>query len=128
MQATQAELVWNNGKTPAILSGVTGIRDYRVTQNDGTKLCRIQTEEIIGAGDKTRDLNSEHHLLLAGGPYSAGSLGYHLGDKVVVSHDKIAIHFTSNHCRYPLTNPRPLLVSPKWAWVVATSCTGCTAC
>ena len=89
VQATQAELVWNNGKTPEVLSGVTGIREYRVTQSDGAKLCRIQTEEILGAGDKTRDLNRDHHLLLAGGPYSAGSLGYHVGNKVIVSHDKI---------------------------------------
>ena len=127
MQATQAELAWNNGKTPEVLSGVTGIREYRVTQSDGAKLCRIQTEEVIGAGDKTRDLNREHHLLLAGGPYSAGSLGYHLGNKVSVPLTK-SLHLTFNHCRYPLTSPRLLLVSPRWAWVVATSCTGYTAC
>ena len=81
-QTSKAELFWNNGKTPAPLSGVTGIRDFQVTQSDGAKLCRIQTEENIGAGDKTRDLNNKHHLLLAGGPYSAGALGYHLANKV----------------------------------------------
>ena len=83
MQATKAELFWNSGKsTPAPLSGVRGVLDYKVTQSDGAKLCKIQTEEIIGAGDKTRDLNNNHHLLLAGGPYSAGTLGYHVGNKV----------------------------------------------
>ena len=78
-------MFWNSGKsTPAPLSGVRGVLDNKVTQSDGAKLCKIQTEEIIGAGDKTRDLNNNHHLLLAGGPYSAGTLGYHVGNKVAI--------------------------------------------
>ena len=86
MQATKAELFWNSGKsTPTPLSGVSGILDYTVSQSDGAKLCRIKTEENIGAGDKTRDLNNNHHLLLAGGPYSAGNLGYHVGNKVAIN-------------------------------------------
>ena len=94
MQPTKAEMFWNSGKsTPAPLRGVSGILDYKVTQSDGAKLCKIQTEEIIGGGDKTRDLNDNHHLLLAGGPYSAGTLGYHVGNKVVISLDLISPQF-----------------------------------
>ena len=120
-------MVWNNDKSPAPLSGVTGIRDYKVTQSDGAKLCRIQTDQIIGGGDKTRDLNKEHHLLLAGGPYS-GSLSYHIGNKVVFSLGRTPLQFIFNHYRFPLTAPSLWLVSPRWVWGVVTSCTGCMAC
>ena len=79
-------MFWNSGKsTPTPLSGESGILDYKVIQSDGAKLCRIKTEENIGAGDKTRDLNNNHHLLLAGGPYTAGNLGYHVANKVAIN-------------------------------------------
>jgi len=74
-----AELYWNSGKSkPTFLSKDFGIIDYKFSSKEGENFCSMKSPPVLRSGSYSVDLlNDEQTILLAGGPYTTASLGFH---------------------------------------------------
>jgi len=76
---TSAELYWNSGKSsPTYLSNSFGILDYKFSSREGDNYCSMKSPSMIQSKDFSVNLKDDQQtILLAGGPYSTKSLGFH---------------------------------------------------